>query len=124
MTLSDNLKRYLTLNVVVQKIVAGRCGLLDMEHEEFEPEEIAYVEKIVSNGKNPKKWKRMRKYKIDSPANEIYVRWDKQKEKHIPEPELTGCTVREFYLEDTDHVTIALITNDEGEVIMMDDLSD
>ena len=115
---SNDCKRFLCLNVKVQEIVAGRCGAADMENEVLDQYEIDYIKKITDNGRNPKKWKRVSKFKIGSKADmddREYGRWY---------PEYVGCTAREFYLEDTDHVTILLITNDAGEMVMMDDLSD
>lgn len=111
---SNELKRYLTLNQEVQQIVADRSGATDMEHEELEPEEIAHIEKVIANGRNPKKWKRMSKFTVGGPSDEIFGSYY---------PDWKGCIAREFYLEDTDHITIYLITRDDS-VIAIEDYSD
>lgn len=109
---STELKKYLTEDARVQEIVAGRCGAL--YPEELEEGEREYADQIVANGKNPKKWKRMSKFTVGGPSDEMFGEYY---------PQWKGCIAREFYLEDTDHVTIILITRNDN-IIAVEDFSD
>lgn len=111
------LKQFLATNAEVQRMIQERYDL--GEYEDNAPaEEIAHHEKVVRDAKDPKKWKRVRKYNVGS-VTEMGVGDDIA---HVY-PHLIGGVVREFWLDGTDHVTFLLVEKD-GDIKLVDDLSD
>lgn len=118
-------RNFLVAHTDIQREVAGRYDPADYQGD---PVYQAEMRQIVANGKNPKKWKRQRKYKVGSKADlesaspagdEFGISFTKKNLGVDP----TGGTIREFWLEDTDHITIAVLELN-GVLYFLDDLSD
>ena len=121
-------RKWLAADPQVQKIVADSSG-----HSDYLAgrEPLSSVEMTwVTNGKNPKKWKRRGKYNVGSKTDTDggidcggCDFGDNEFVKQETGVDPTGGVIREFWLEDTDHVTIALLEKD-GQLYYLDDLSD
>ena len=117
-------RNFLASDPTVQRIIHERAA---------DAVEIAYSDKVISNGKNPKRWKRITKYKVGSKTDleggELgggmgYSHPDQVKyviRECGVDP--TGGVVRDFWLEETDRVTISLLEK-EGQLYFLEDLSD
>ena len=119
-------RNFLVNDPETQRIVQGRYDL--SECGDSEPEEVAYFNKVLRDAKNSKRWKRQRKYKVGGRVDEeqgsdygddFSVKLCQQRFGVDPR----GGVIREFWLEDTDHVTVALLEKD-GKLYCIDDLSD
>jgi len=119
-------RKFLVSDPEVQGVVEGRYDMDDADLDPFDDaEEIVFFSKVLENGKNPKKWKRVRKYNVGSKTDtdEGCNFADNEFVKQMRGVDPTGGVVREFWLEDTDHVTVAILEKD-GKLYYLDDLSD
>ena len=115
-------RNWLVADVQTQKIVADNSGHTDYLAGR---EPLADVQMTwVTNAKLPKKWKRVTKFKVGGKFDKENHGWDTNEyaEQQIGKP-LAGGVIREFWLEDTDHVTIAILEL-SGKLYFLDDLSD
>lgn len=121
-------RKFLTTDPKVQDVVQGRYDIVECEVDD--PEEIKYFNKVLKDAKIPKRWKRRTKYKIGSETDRMggdvgggsdYANSDYIKQSIGFDP--VGGVIREFWLEGTDHVTVAILEKD-GVLTLVDDLSD
>lgn len=126
LTTSD-IQKFLATNSEIQRLVQeDRCGMRPDGSFEDEDSESPY-KKWVEDAKNPKKWVRQRKYKVGSEMDmDVGLRLGEGFSSLSPEdrpPDLTDGIVREFWLRDTDHITILTVEKD-GKIVFTEDLSD
>jgi len=115
-------RNWLVADARVQEIVADRSGYSDYLSG-AEPKSSVQMT-WVTDGKNPAKWKRQAKYKIGSKTD--LDRLDYANDERVVQcagVDPTGGTVRTFWLENTDHVTIDILEL-SGKLYFLDDLSD
>ncbi len=114
-----DIQNWLASNREVQLIVESRFG----DPVDGDPEWNAYCHKSTHDATIPKKWVRQRKYSVGSPTDmETGIRLG---EGLLSQPllDLTNGVVREFWLKDTDHVTV-LTVEKNGKIVFIEDLSD
>lgn len=119
-------RKWLASNQKVQRTVWERyCP----DEADCAQEKQEYL-KVIATGKVPKNWKRNTKYKVGSKTdidggdsggglnygNNPYV-------IQCAGVDPTGGVIREFWLDGTDHVTIAVLEKDE-QLYFLEDLSD
>ncbi len=118
---------FLTTDSQVQQIVSDRSGLTDYNDGLIEEE---VLHEWVVAGKRPRSWKRQSKYKIGSKTDmeggsagggHQYAECVFTSAHLGFSP--TGGTVRTFWLDDTDHVTVALLEHN-SKLFFLEDLSD
>ncbi len=122
---------FLTTDPKCRAVWEGRYDPADYEDED--PEEVEWANRVLSNARNPKKWKRTAKFgvgsKVDLEGSDttgaggsdiVNCSWTVEALGFTPQK---GDTVREFTLEDTDHCTISLLEH-SGKLYFLDDLSD
>lgn len=112
--------RFLTTNSEVQQLVKDRY---DWDNDDYDKENREYARRILIDATNPKKWKRRNKYIIGSKTDMdggvgIYSGM-----RYGENTKYTGGILRIFWLEDTDHITVALLELN-GNLKVIDDLSD
>jgi len=99
----------------------------DLDDPDLEPEEREFIEKICRYARTPSKWKRITKYKVGSKidmGDEEPANYEgRGGHCYAHQPALLGGVVRQFYLEDTDHITYMLVEVD-GQIVYVDDASD
>lgn len=120
-------RNFLVSNAEVQHHVRDRYDPTDCDNDKNYRREL---EQICRNGANPRKWKRNIKYKVGSKVDReggdrggglSYC--DNEFVERDLGVDPTGGTVREFWLEGSDHITYALLEKD-GKLFLLDDLSD
>lgn len=109
-----DIQKWLATDLGIQKLVAERLP----NDPGDDPDFAAYVAKARKDSANPKKWVRRRKYKVGSDTDSL-----KLGEPLPGTPDLTGGIVREFWLRDTDHVTVLTVEKD-GKIVFFEDMSD
>lgn len=126
LTTSD-IQKFLATDPEIQRLVQqDRCGMQD--DGTFEDGDLdSPYKKWVEDAKNPKKWVRQRKYNVGSETDmeegiQLGENFATLDPKDRPS-DLTGGIVREFWLRDTDHITILTVEKD-GKIIFTEDLSD
>lgn len=128
-------RKFLATNPGVLKLVRDRVGYDPspaawLAQCDGDAQEVAFFQGWLNNAANPKKWKRRAKYGIGSKTDREggnsgggcdYGEGDYVRQSHGVDP--AGGVVREFWLEDTDHITLALLEKN-GALTVIDDLSD
>lgn len=114
---------FLVNSPVIQELVRDRCGILpDGSFDEApDPEMQIEYQSWVQNGKNPKKWKRVMKYNLGSPTDMEHFQYSEIWPQYTRGPHT--AVVRHFWLDGTDHITVALIEYN-NQIVEWDDLSD
>jgi hypothetical protein len=118
---TEDIQQWLATDPEIQQLVQERVGMLPdgtWEEDDIDPEMKSWVDRA----KNPKMWVRRTKMKIDSPA------WKNQspmsaKDFGITGVDVSGAITREFWLRDTDHITILTFEKDE-KIVLIEDYSD
>lgn len=132
-------QNFLASNKEIQDLIeTTRYDFSEIDEGSDEEDSTGYTDYLIRVNKdrrNPKKWVRTRKYKVGSTTDTelglnlaSYEELKKDKQYFSYEifskiPDLTGGIVREFWLRDTDHITILLVEKD-GEIVYFEDLSD
>jgi hypothetical protein len=126
-------RKWLSTDAKVQQLVKDRVGYdpnpaIFLAQCENNPQEVAFWTTWITNGANPKKWKRQSKCKVGSktdlaswhPVGDAEgIAYAKQSLGVDP----TGGILRNFWLEDTDHITVSILEVG-GQLYLYDDLSD
>jgi hypothetical protein len=111
---SQDIKKYLATDELIQHRIEARYETSDLDkNDPDEAELIKEYSLIINKAKNASNWKRIRKYKWGGSKDHIFYDDDK----------LQGGVVREFWLEDTDHITVAVIEVN-NKIVTTEDLSD
>lgn len=120
-------RNWLVASPKVQQLIRDRTGTTDGDPDPDAAQWIAW-------GKNPKKWKRNCKYKVGSKTDLEGADSGAggggygdaegvEMTKQFCGVDPTGGVIRNFWLEGTDHVTIAVLEKD-GNLYLLEDLSD
>ena len=126
-------RKWLATDPKIQQLVKDRVGYDPnpaswLAQCDGDAQEVAFFQGWVNNAANPKKWKRQRKFNVGSkvdlesgaPTGDTAgIAFIKQTAGVDP----TGGVVREFWLEDTDHITLAILELNNN-LYLIDDLSD
>lgn len=121
-----DVQKFLATDPNVQRIVReDRCGIAPDGTPDADDDGTFL--KWAKDATDPKKWVRRRKYSVGSKTDmeegiQLGDGFQALDPKDRP-PDLTGGIVREFWLRDTDHVTILTVEKD-GKIIFIEDLSD
>jgi len=113
---TDDCQKFLSTNSDIQKLVQGRY-----DPEEWDDKRHCLI--IRKNAANPKKWVRQQKYNVGSPTDLDKLDLLQLLKDSKGAPDITGGVVREFWLKDTDHITILLVEKDD-KIVFTEDLSD
>lgn len=105
---TESIRQWLATDPRILQIVRDRSGVSDGEADE---ETAVWVEWA----QNPKRWVRRSKMRVGSAA------WQERFGYLLGD--ITSGVAREFWLRDTDHVTILLIEQ-SGSIAHIEDLSD
>ncbi len=116
-----DVRNFLVNDPWVQQFVKDRYDPTDCDDPTYKAE----LTKIQAGGANPKKWKRLGKFKvgskidIDGSTGAMGVGGLNYAEN----PAYAGGVVRVMELADTDHITLAVLELN-GQLSIIDDLSD
>ena len=121
-----DVQQFLATNVEIQEIVLSRAGLLDgallIAEQAGDQEEIAYLNKIGKDGKNPKKWKRMSKFKVGSNTDKNFLQLCELTPEMLGGKDLTGGIVRIFQLGEES--IVVLTVEKDGKIVFIEDVGD
>ena len=112
--------KFLATDPKIQQLAKDRY---DWDNDDYDDESRKYAAKVIIDAADPKKWKRRNKYKIGSKADMDGGAGEYSGMRYGENPEYAGGIVRIFWLQDSDHITVALLELD-GKLKLIDDLSD
>lgn len=118
-------RNFLVTDPKVKQIVEDRSGHTDAANGDESWSDVQT--QWVTDSKNPKKWKRQTKHKVGSKKASVVLDYGTPENAAFCKQQIgvdpTGGVIRTFWLEGTDHITIAILEVN-GTLYLLDDLSD
>lgn len=126
---TNDCRNWMASDPAIQNLIKERVGFdpnpaVFLEICDNDPQEVACFNKWITDGANPKKWKRMSKFKIGGKHDQENHGYDKSafiRQQLGFDP--AGGIVREFYLEDTDRIS-ARILEHNGKLYLLEETCD